>query len=103
MKRVVPNVDPAGNDLCLDPIAIRVPVVLIDNGIDCFWYPHTLDETGVKQVDFLLRSTLQNEVMPLSIDLILPSANAVCSVTRRFESLCCLPVRATIVVGGDRK
>ncbi len=103
MKRIVPNVGPAGVDLCLDPIAIKVPVVLIDNGLDCFWYPHPLDETRAKQVAFLLSNQCQNEVVPLSVDLILPSANAVCSTTRRFELLRCQPVRATIEAGGERE
>ena len=101
MKRIVPNSDPVGNDLCLDPIAISVPVMLIDNGLDCFWYPHLLDEADAKRVAFSLGNSCEHEVVPLSIDLILPSAYSLCSVTRRFQSLSCDPVRATIVAGGN--
>lgn len=100
MKRIVPNVGPVGSDLCLDPIAINIPLMLIDNGLDCFWYPHLLDQERAKQVEFLLGNSSENEVISLSVDLILPSAYTLCSVTRRLHSLSCDPVRATIVAGG---
>lgn len=103
MKRIVPNIGPTGNDLCLDPIAIRIPILLIDNGLDCFWYPHALDEASAKRVAFSLGNHCDNEVTRLNVDLILPSANVVCSMARRLDSPHCRPVRATLETGGERK
>ena len=103
MKRFVPNVAPPGNDLCLDPVAIQVPVVLVDNGSDCFWYPHPLDEAGVKRVAFTLGNSCQHEVIPMNVELILPSAYDICAVTHRLDSLRCQPVRATLETGRERE
>ncbi len=104
MRRIIPNVDPVGNDLCLDSIAIKVPIVLIDNGLDCYWYPHPLDEAGAKQIAFALSDGCQNEVIPMSVDLILPSAHTLCSITRRFDSIRCQPLRANLETGNlDRQ
>lgn len=36
MKRIVPNKAPVGNDDCLTPVIVKVPLIIVDyDGADC--------------------------------------------------------------------
>lgn len=77
MSRLIPNAGPPGSDCCLQPVELVVPVVIVDNGNDCFWYPEPMDPAAADRLAFAIAHGDIADVHCVNIPLILPSAHEV--------------------------
>ena len=96
MRRVIPNTDPVGNDLCLSPIAVNVPMVIVDNGCECFWYHDTMDRSSADRMTFAMRHSLGAEAFRVDIKMIVPAASDIRAATAELDELACDPLRVIL-------
>lgn len=75
MGRIIPNKDRVGSDICLSPLEVKVPMLLADNGTDCFWFPDALDGISAQRMTFAMLHGLATEVHQVDIRLIVPAAS----------------------------
>lgn len=101
MSRFVPNTAPVGQDYCLDPVAIQVPLLFINNGTDCFWYHDALDSSTADRLAFALTHGQNVDTHRIDLQLILPSAHDVHTTTPDLHNLNAVPVRVTLCAESD--
>ena len=98
-KKKIPNIESRANDLCLDSIAVVLPLVIYDNGVDCLWFPDALDNGSADRL--VLGMTAGGKVEAVRVDLlvILPSASVVRAATAQLHMLSCEPMRLQLLAG----
>ena len=100
MSRFFFNLNPTGNDHCLSPVEVNTSAVILDNGIDCIWYPAAMDALTADRLTFaILHGSQKAEAFRVDFKLILPRA---CDLRSEFTSLDQLvsdPIRVNLRAG----
>ncbi len=96
MSRWIPNRKPVGNDYCLCPVELDVPIVIIDNGGDCFWFHEPMDVSSAERLAFGIMNGLSSEAYRIDVKLILPSASDVRAVTAELHRVQSDPLRVKL-------
>ncbi len=99
MRRLIPNFEQVGNDCCLSPVEVDAAVLIIDNGIDCIWYPGAMDLIAADRLAFAIMHSGNVEAFRLDVKLILPSASDLRSEIDALDHLVSDPIRAKLRAG----
>ena len=96
MSRIIPNWDKVGNDCCLSPMELDIPMIIVDNGGHCFWFHQPLDQSAADQMVFALMNSTGVEAFRVDAKVVLPSATDVRAATDRLDLVQSDPVRVTL-------
>ncbi len=99
MIRFLPNLDPVGSDMCLSPVEVEASVVIVDNGVDCLWYPGAMDPITADGIAFAIMQGSNAEAFRVDLKLILPSASELRAEFGDLDQVVCEPVRARLRAG----
>ena len=99
MIRFLPNLDPIGSDISLSPLEVTASVVIVDNGIDCLWYPGVMDPPTADRLAFTIMQGSSVEAFRVDLKLILPSATELRAETSELDQLVGEPLRAKLHAG----
>ncbi len=99
MSCFVPNFEPVGNDFCLSPVEVDAAVVIVDNGIDCFWYHRAMDPDTADRLAFAIMHGSNAEAFRVDVKLILPAANDLRAELDALDRLVSDPIRARLRAG----
>lgn len=87
MSYLIPNNGPVGRDVCDSPQELEVPLVIVDNGKDCFWYHDAMDTAVAERMAFVLMHGTDCEAYRVNVRLILPAASDVRTAASELASL----------------
>jgi hypothetical protein len=92
----VRNVDTVGNDRACDPIAITVPVILIEDEFkELQWVTQVMDESTAKQLCELAETSgVLARIIP--VQLVLPAADALGAISDDLDAVTAMVVRVQL-------
>ncbi|MEM8669356.1 MAG: hypothetical protein AAGG48_17665 [Planctomycetota bacterium] len=98
MSRSIPNEAPVGNDYCLTPVMVKIPLIIVDyDGADCLWYPEVMDRSAADRMSFGMMRGSVAEAFRLEASVILPAASDVRAITADLDRLTSKPVRLELI------
>ena len=94
----VRNIDTVGNDRACDPIAITVPVILIEDEFkELQWVTQVMDESTAKQLCELAEASgVLARIRIIPVAIVLPAADALGAISDNLDAVTAKVVRVQL-------